>query len=727
MCHPRNQGQPQVKWFMSFYKKRAPLPIVPALLAAGLCWGALTTTTALAEDDCARDPNRMSMVIQLTRTGQEKISRVAIETIRRSMDKLLENVPADIPEVGADPKICKRPDIDHLSPDKISNNCFGLLPEALWNGSLPNAKLDRLEPVQLKMNKFKIKHLALNKKPSVKCQHNVCEVDTTIDQLNMGFDITARSVNESCDQVGLKNVALNLNSKTSKDKPAKVRFKFRFTNDIAHPIEIDWDDAQINVPVESLNYQAKSVTDGQNLCKRNQGIQKVVSEIAGDLVAKNQFVTNTILDLVKDSVLKSFIDQEIVELAQANGLGKEKYINASTPNIKNVVNKGVIKAATKQQIILADDYLNKIRSAPSGPDLAKTLPENIPSSNVAEYIKSFKSSKTEKTHDFVQALSEKWISNLDELSRLEAKANDPHMKSLLRREQENIKLAVKDLERFRTSLSFEINPNGDEEKLALVLTALQANDLQSAIESKISACYRCRNLGILATSGADWGFENGDHDIAFKTGYGSINQLLAVMQESHSLDTCVIQGARRDCKDARPDDVKIDVRFSSAPEIFWNPASNSFAFGVKQIELVPQNGGLAMIGRKLKTDVLLPGTLTVENDGKTIRFTPIQSQINVNNPDFKAANWDPTKVLSGVVAWVAEKMANTAFAHRKMKDALTIDVDLPENSKLSQVKATPQGFAVYMNLPSDPNLMLPPEKPVRTLAALQSEIKAELK
>jgi hypothetical protein len=250
----------------------------------------------------------------------------------------------------------------------------------------------------------------------------------------------------------------------------------------------------------------------------------------------------------------------------------------------------------------------------------------------------------------------------------------------------------------------------------MILTALQANDLQSEIQAKVSACYRCQSLGVKATEGADWGFDSGNHDLALKTGYGTINQFLAVMNQNDGLDTCVIEDAKRDCKDARPEDGIIDVHFPNTPEIVWNPDTNSFAFKVKQIQLSNHKGTLGKIARKMEADVLLPGKLTLDNITQQLHFEPIAEGIKVSNPNFKAADWDPLHAVSGIVAWAAEKMANKAFAHNMMKKALTVDVDLPETSKITQVKTDPQGFSVYMQLPDNPLDLLPSEEADRTLA-----------
>jgi hypothetical protein len=479
----------------------------------------------------------------------------------------------------------------------------------------------------------------------------------------------------------------------------------------------------MSVPVAALDYKAQSVTDGPNICQKNQGIQKSADLIVGDLVAKNQIVMNIILDKVKKKVLQSLVDAEIVELARANGVGKDMYSSLPNPRLVDLMDSGSLKNATEDQLIAADSYLDIIySSAGNATVLAKRLPPNLPVSTIAEFRRSFKRAKAKDVVEQTEKLHSKWVSIYRELAKQSNATYDPNLKAVLDKELDKIKWTLKSLQEFQRDVQAEqVAKNPDEpvdvsEKVAMILTALQANDLQSEIQAKVSACYRCQSLGVKATEGADWGFDSGNHDLALKTGYGTINQFLAVMNQNDGLDTCVIEDAKRDCKDARPEDGIIDVHFPNTPEIVWNPDTNSFAFKVKQIQLSNHKGTLGKIARKMEADVLLPGKLTLDNITQQLHFEPIAEGIKVSNPNFKAADWDPLHAVSGIVAWAAEKMANKAFAHNMMKKALTVDVDLPETSKITQVKTDPQGFSVYMQLPDNPLDLLPSEEADRTLA-----------
>jgi hypothetical protein len=560
------------------------------------------------------------------------------------------------------------------------------------------------------------------KNPSIKCQGNVCEVDTMIDELNMGFDIAAKSVNENCNQIELNNVKVTSDPLSIKKKPILVHVKFRFTENLAHPIEVVWNDSNVTAPVDSIQYQAQSVTQDKNLCQRNKGIQKAAADIIGDLVAKNQYVTNMILDIVKTSVIEDFANEEITQLAKANGVGKETLVTAAVPKIKDITNESTLKAATQDQIGFAEKYLKKVQSARTSAELSDALKSDSVDSQINDYLASFKNSNLPTSPQFAKTVADQWATNAQVLTQLAANTQDPSLKTLLQNERNKIEIALTHIDQFQRNLKVDVQMPTDGDKIALMLTAIQANNLQSEIEAKVSACYKCQKFNIPGTAGAEWGFDKGSHDLAVKTGYGTINQALAIMNANHALDTCIIQGAKRDCKDARPDDVKIDVHFNNAPEVIWDPESGSFAMKISQVQLNNHKGKLGAIASSMKVDIILPGTLTVQNGGKSVHFTPIQDHIRVSNPDFKPADWDRTQLLSGVVAWAAEKMANTAFAHRMMQKALTTDVTLPEYATLSQIKPTPQGFSVYANLPDDPTTLLPPENGNRTLAGTKRKL-----
>jgi len=708
-------------------KQSSPNTVVSSLsFLLGISMGIIPLSAQGALDqNCARDPNRMNMVVELTQSGQTKMSKVAYEATRRSMDDFMKKVPSDIPEFGSVPDECKRPNIDHLSPKKMSDDCFGFLPEAIWWGDkLPNARWDRLEPVVFKMNKLQIKHVALGKKPTISCQNNVCDVSTTIDQLDLGFDISVRSVNDkTCDAFALNGVKLGLNPRALRKNPMKVRIKFRYTEDVKHPVEVLMDESSFNIPASAVEYDPKSVTQGKNLCKMLPHIQNDTAGIVDDVVAKNQHTMDQIRDALKTQFLDQFVKDQTKQLAQIDGLGSDRLMRAGIPNIKEVTSTSALKSATQDQVNVADKYLNTIMSARSGIELANALQTNLPLTSVSEYTSSFKSSKSATTLDMAQALSEKWSSNANEISRLATKSADPTIKSLLMREIDKIRLAKNHLDQFQHNVKIDLQMPTDGEPIALVLTAIQANNLQSEIQAKLSACYSCRKLGIQATGGAEWGFDKGNHDVAIKTGYGTINQFLSVMQNNHSLDTCIIEGVKRDCQDARPGDVKIDVHFPNAPEVVWNPDTRSFAFKVQGIQLRNQKGTLGKIAKTMQADVFLPGNLVLGEDGKSLRFSPIADKIKVSNPDFSAADWDRTKILSGIVAWAAEKVADTSISHGMIKSALTLDFDMPEAATLTEVKATSEGFGVYIKLPDDPTTLLPAEKPARTLAGSKNKLK----
>jgi hypothetical protein len=702
--------------------------IARSLMAITMC--TVIPFEALAEDSCARDPNRSNMVVQLTRSGQQKLTRVAYEKMRRSMNDILKLIPPTTPEFGANQDLCKRENARKLSDKKYIESCFGLLPEALWDPNIPDASMQRLEPVVMRMENVSLKNVGLSRNPNLSCKNNVCEITASVDQLDLDFDISLRSVNETCIQAGLDDVHVSLNPKALKTKPTQVKFKFRLTNNISDPVKISWNESQFNVPVGAISYRAKSVTEGKNLCEKNQGIQKVADVVVGDLVAKNQIVINMILDNLKKQVIESLVDAEIVELARANGVGKDIYADMPVPALKDLMDAGALKAGTQEQLDQADAYLDIIMSSAGNPVvLSKKLSQNVPVAAIAEFRKSFRRGKAKDVSTKSEALQDKWLSVYRTIARKANETTDSNLKTVLDGELDKIRWTLKNLEEFQRDIQIEqVAKNPDDpvevsQKVALILTALQANDLQSEIQAKVSACYRCQSLGVKATAGADWGFETGDHDLALKTGYGTINQFLALMHQNDGLDTCVIENAKRDCKDARPEDGIIDVHFPNAPELVWNPESNSFAFKVKQIQLTNHKGTLGKVASKIEADVLLPGRLAIDKVTNQLHFEPIAESIRVTNPYFKAADWDPTKVISGIVAWAGEKMANKAFAHNMMKKALTVDVDLPESSTISQVKANPQGFSVYMKLPDNPLDLLPPEKGDRTLATSKTKLK----
>lgn len=698
------------------------------LITASLSVGMVFSPQALAEDGCSRDPNRMSVVVQLTSSGQQKLSRVAYEATRRNMDSLMKFIPTDIAPFGADPKICKRPNIEHLSPEKVKTDCFGILPEPLWDGDNQNASMDRIEPVQMKMSNLKVKHLALSKNPTIKCQNNVCDVTAGVEQFDMGFDMSAKSVNESCDKIQLKDVSVGVSAQAARNKPTKVHLKFRYTNDVSNPVEIIWDDSQIVVPKEAVKFQATATGQSRNLCKNSEDLQDIAPKAINHFVAKNQFVMNQIIDVVKTNALKTVADEQIKQLAAANGMGKDMSINAVVPSIKEITSDGALKGATQDQVNQADQYLDSIMAARSTADLYNALSSHSSALSVADYLSSFRSSKSATTVDMVQALSDKWKDNSKQISHLEATSTDPETKAMLHQENAKIKDVVSNLDQFRKKVKIDLDSKDDADQFALVVAALKADAIKSEIEAKVNACYRCRSFSVPGNVGQDWGFDGGPHDVAVKTGYGTLNQFLAIMQSKHGLDTCVIQDAHRDCKDARPEDVKIDVHFTNSPEVFWDAESNSFAIRVKQIQLNNQNGDLGRLASKVVADVVLPGRLTVDSDTKTIHFEPIQDKIKISNPQLTAAAWgDRWRILSGTVAWAIEKALNTSqgqgIAQSHIQTALTIDLPMPDQATLTQVKTGPQGFSVYFNLPENPLDLLPPETPARALAGSKAKLK----
>jgi hypothetical protein len=686
---------------------------------------------ALAENSCARDPDRMNMVVQLTRSGQQKLTRAAYEKMRLSMDEILKKIPSASPEVGADPELCKRENARKLTDKQFAESCFGFMPEALWDPNIPDASLQRLEPVVLRVDNLSLKNVALSKEPDLSCKNNVCEITASVDQLDLNFDIGVRSVNESCIQTGLDNVRMGLNPQALKTKPAKVKIKFRLTGNVADPVKVSWNESKFSVPVSSITYQAKSRTEGNDLCHKNEGIQKVANVIVGDLVAKNQIVMNLIIDTVKRRLVQSLVDREIVEIARVNGVGKETYANVPVPRLKDLMDSAALQAASQEQLDAADGYLDVIdSSAGNTAVLAKKLAPNLPVSTIAEFRKSFKRAKAKDVVEEIEKLHHKWASIYREIvKRSNAAYYDPKLKAILDGELDKIKWTLKNLEDFQKNIQAEQavkNPDDPEDvsqRVALILTALQANDLQSEIQAKVSACYLCQNLGVKATAGADWGFEAGNHDLALKTGYGTINQFLALMNQDSGLDTCVIENAKRDCKDARPEDGIIDIHAPNTPEIVWNPETNSPAIKVKGIQLTNNKGTLGKIARRMEADVLLPGKLTLNPLTQQLQFEPIAQGIHITYPNFKAANWDPFHVVSGIVAWAAERLADKAFAHEKMKEALTINVDLPKTSTITQLKMDPQGVGVYMKLPDNLQELLPAEKTERSLAGSKAKLK----
>lgn len=717
---------------MLLRKKRtlwsSPTSALYQLIATGLTVGMTLSPQAVADDSCARDPNHMTVVVQLTNSGQQKALQVAYEATRRNMDNLLKFVPEDFPEFGADPKKCKRENIMNLSPEVMKSDCMAFVPDGVWDGTIPGASLERPVALSMKMGNVKIKHLALGKNPEIKCKNNVCDVTTTIDAADVSLDFALKSVDESCNKYALKNIKLSLNSKALAKKPSKVHLRYRYTGDTTQPVEVLWDNSQISLPSEAVKFSAEKAAPGQNICKDTQDIQDVVPTLVNHFVAKNQFIINTIIDNVRNSSsVRQVADVQIKELARQNGLGNDKYVSAVIPSIKQISTDVNVKGATQDRVNQADDYLTSIMRARGASEINSAASAHSFALNLSDYLDSFKSSRTPTTVDMVQALSNKWKDTAKELTRLAANSDSP-TRAVIKRETAKINALVSKLDQFQDQVKVELDSNRQAEEFAVTVAAMKLDDPKSQIQAKIDACYRCQMFAVPTVAKADWGFDEGKYDIAVKTDYGTLNQALAIMQKSHGLDTCVIKGAQRDCKDTRADDEKIDIHFSEAPEIFWDTRSNSFAVRVKKIQLIPQNGDLAKLSRKIETDVVLPGKISIDSETKMIHFEPIADTTDITHPNLAAAQWgDRWHIISGAFAWAVEKALNTSWgqnmARDQIKTALTVNLPMPEAATLTQVKATPQGFAVYFNLPENPLDLLSPETPARALAGKRTTLK----
>jgi hypothetical protein len=664
---------------------------------------------AIAEDSCAKNPQRIEAVVQMTASGQRKVAQLAYEFTRRSTDEYLKLIKQNPPPFGANRELCNKNVIDKQSPETIKQKCFGLLPGFLWNGNASNVSLDgRLEPVEMTMTDLQIKTLELDKKPKITCKNNSCEVLADVHQLDLGFNIKARSINETCDQFGLKDVKFNLKPYERQKKHPQIRLKFRYTGNLKEPIQVDWNDSKFTVSVDEIEANATSVIDGEGMCKTHPKLKKIAADLAQDMVAENQFVMDMILDKVKTLPIQNFVTEQMAQIAKLNGIGSDLAVNAPIPTARDLMDRKAMVTATKIQEAKANEYLGNVMNSHSTDALATYLAKTDPRPGLRELINNFKSSKTQSTLDQTEYLANVWSANSKRLTELAAITSDPRLKDLLKNEIPKLDATVSLLDQFAQQLRSGIPATKDDlTPILLSLTALQANDLQSEIEAKVSACYRCSHSTISGTGGTSWGFDRGDHDFAFKTGYGSINRILAEMAAESKLDTCVVIDSQKDCKDVTKDDIKIDVHFPNAPEIVWDESSGTFAIRVKQIQLDNQKGILGFLGRKMEADVTLPGRLTLSEDGQTIRFQPIADKIKISNPDVSHARWEPTRLLTKLVAWATEKMADTAFSHRQIAKRLTTEMGIPYFTTLTQIKATPEGFGVYVKLPEDPTFLLP--------------------
>jgi hypothetical protein len=737
---------------------------------------------ASSGDGCAYNPHRMNMVVQLTRTGEEKVTALGFEYARQEMDKNLQQIPKSFPPFGADPNICKKEKIYSLSPSVIKDKCFGLVPVGMWDGDRPDAQKasDKgiSEPIQMSMNNFAFRHLNLHPHPKIQCKNNVCQVDAKIDSFDIGFDFKIKSVNESCSELSIKKGSLGLDQmairtaarRERRNIAPSVHLEFRFSDNLAEPIAVNWNKTKINLSAHALRFDGQSETQGRDICAKNPNIQRNAVGIAQDAVIHNQFVLNMVMDTIQSTVIKDFTQQQLAQMAQMNAFGVEQSLNVAVPNLGGLARSIQASSAQDEQLKLARSFLKDVRNARGTRDLMSARARASIFKNIDSFGSSFRSADEANIADSYGKVADIWDEVARSLRNIAAATQDAEMKNLLLVDASSLRDSTSQLRATQQTILARVKANDPADQLIYEITALQAGDLKGEIESKVSACYKCQN--IQSTGGqSNFGFDSGTHDLAFKTSYKTFNQVLEAMYAQNKTDMCFVANASRECQDALPSDSKVEIHFGSAPEVFWDTNSGSFAIRVHGLRLKNTNKPFPFAPGLMTGDVVVPVTLSLKDNGQSIHFEPIQEKMQLANPQLKGGDWAP-RFISGIANWVGERLLNhTQWANKLVRgwsapfltgdqsltsdlkkgmlpkdelDRLTridlrnqlnssdpdVPLELPKKlnsmdvGHLTDLKPTPDGIGVYLKLPENPlNLMPQEDQGTRTLAGRTGKLK----